>query len=94
MERKANHLSNDITPRKISSNNFKLVPIKKFRIVNEFFEAITINGKTDPLFDSWESAEKAIMNYLSLSQTLRGKYTIVVVYINLPSQINKENENT
>ena len=74
----------DITPRKISSHNFKLVPCKYFRIVNEFFESVSINGKTDPLFTTWEEAEKNILEYLSQSQSMRGKYTIVVVYINMP----------
>jgi len=90
MDQKPKPLSNDLSPRKISSHNFKLVPVKKFRIVNEFFEAVTIDGKTDPLFDSWEMAEKSIKEYLSLSQTMRGKYTIIVVYINLPSEMKNE----
>jgi hypothetical protein len=76
--------STDITPRKISSHDFKLVPHKFFRIVNEYFESVSIDGKTDPLFKTWGDAEEAVMKYLQASQTMRGKYTIVVVYINLP----------
>jgi len=84
MKNKKTGQRNDLSPRKISSHDFKLVPHKKFRIVNEFFESVTIDGKTDPLFDSWEAAEISVMNYLKSSQSMRGKYTIVVVYINLP----------
>lgn len=91
MENKFKPLSNDLSPRKISSHSFKLTPQKKFRIVNEFFEAVTINGKTDPMFDSWADAEIAICDYLKESQTMRGKYTIIVVYINLPELKTNEN---
>lgn len=84
MKNKKTGFNNDISPRRISSHDFKLVPHKKFRVVNEFFEAVTMNGKTDPFFDSWEDAENAVMEYLKTSQTMRGKLSIVVVYINLP----------
>lgn len=79
-------LGNDLSPRRISSHDFKLKPHKMFRIVNEYFESVTISGKTDPLYESWEEAEIAIVSYLESSQSMRGKYTIVVVYINLPTE--------